>query len=70
MKCPCDGCISYAICNAIIKNVTTGVQPSVISLAGEKDCQDLINFISTGVYKVIKTQINEAREMFKLRRLL
>ena len=69
MKCPCKECISYAICNAIIKNVSIGFQPSVISLAEEKDCQDLIKFINPGFYKVTKAQINEAMRMFKLRSL-
>jgi len=45
MKCPCKGCISYAICNARLKGMDN---PDVVKLAFRAGCVNLRSYVQGG----------------------
>ena len=68
MKCPCEGCISFAICNSIIKDMKV---PDVSWLSLDKDCYALKDFLGMDLSdrKLLKKYINTARKIFGLKNL-
>jgi hypothetical protein len=71
MKCPCEECISFAICNAQIKSM--GI-PSVINHAIYKKCSTLHKFMKLNAEKSFtkfnQTEVNYTRMIFKLPQLI
>jgi len=45
MKCPCEKCISYAICNAVLKEME---DPDVVTLSSDANCISLRNYLCNG----------------------
>ena len=68
MKCPCEECISFAICNSIIKDMEV---PDVSHLSLDKDCYELKDFLGMDLSdrKLFKKDINTARKIFGLKDL-
>jgi hypothetical protein len=68
MKCPCKECISYAICNSIIRNKEI---PDVSQHSLNRNCDDLQHFLGMGLgdRKLCKRDINNARKVFGLKEL-
>jgi hypothetical protein len=76
-KCPCEECISFAICNARIKEME---DPDVTRFSFNVDCDLLLDYINpelepTAYYVVYnignekfryRARINEARTLFKI----
>ncbi len=74
-NCPCVGCVSFAICNSILKAMYT---PDITTFSqSNRDCRDLRNFL--GVDRVSSSTwadapeerefIDDAREVFGLPKL-
>lgn len=75
MKCPCEECISLAICNGIIKSMEN---PDITRFTIKKKCRDLTDFLN--IYEQAltkgfpegssrleyKKKVNKARVIFKL----
>ena len=68
MKCPCKKCISFAICNSIIKDMKV---PDVSRLSLDKDCYALKDFLGMDLSdrRLIKEDISTARKIFGLKDL-
>ena len=71
MKVPCEHCISLAICNVQIKQMTI---PDVTRFAIDKKCERLQNYIqlydTRAEHSVFnRGEINEARKLFKIPQL-
>jgi len=68
MKCPCEKCISFAICNSIIKDMKV---PDVSGLSLDKDCCALKDFLGMDLSdrKLLKKDIDTARKIFGLKDL-
>ena len=45
MKCPCEECISYAICNARLKEME---EPDVVKLSSRVNCVSLRSYVCDG----------------------
>ena len=65
-KCPCKQCISFAICNSMIKEM---VIPDITNHSVFKDCSDLHNYIGANNKDAIHTdthrkEINITRKIF------
>jgi hypothetical protein len=60
-KCPCEKCISFAICNSIMKKIM-----DVTHLSIERNCSAISKYIKeedpTSYYK----KVNIARKLYKL----
>ena len=68
MKCPCEQCISFAICNSIIRDKEV---PDVSQHSLDKDCYELQQFLGMGLgdRKLCKKDVNNARKIFGLKEL-
>ena len=54
-KCPCEQCISYAICYARIREIEI---PDVVMYSGRRKCTDLRDYLfSKEKDRVMKTRI-------------
>ena len=68
MKCPCEECISYAICNSMVKAMNT---PDVCQLSIYKNCPDLKVYLNVHEADHNSTyedscRINYTRDIFGL----
>ena len=61
MKCPCEQCISFAICNSIMKKVE-----DVTHLSMEKNCSALSDYVREEDNTMYYKKINVARKLYKL----
>ena len=71
-KCPCEECISYAICNSIINDMSS---PKVRRLVDARDCFDLFHYLNyeeplgSGIFLFISeadVRINTTRQLYGL----
>ena len=63
-KCPCEECITYAMCNARLKEMT---RPEICVLAKEVDCKVLISYINLlDQFNIRHDRINRTRIFFNL----
>jgi len=73
MKCPCEECISFAICNNTIKDMP---KPKVKALATVRQCYDLLYYLNYEdhmknpgkliYYNETEIRINTARQLYGL----
>ena len=63
MKSPCKDCISYAICNVILKRMKN---PEITVLSREVDCDVLREYININTNTINYKRIDNVRELFKL----
>ncbi len=61
MKCPCEQCISFAICNSIMKKIE-----DVTHLSIEKNCSSLSKYVREADNAMYYKKINVARKLYKL----
>jgi len=72
MKCPCEGCISYAICNAFkqpFEDHNEVFESEFVSeLIAERICLDLAEFIemTDGPWGFSMEKIREVNKVFNL----
>jgi hypothetical protein len=59
MKCPCEQCISFAICYAKIRELEI---PDVVKYSAKRGCRDLRNY----VYGMVKGRVAITRLLFGL----
>lgn len=67
MKCPCEQCISFAICKMELRAFT----PNVSSYSEIRNCHDLQNYLGVHDHKMNRRslyqhQINVARKLYGL----
>lgn len=70
-KCPCEECVSFAICNSTIKDMTV---PTIANLSTTRGCNELLEFIHMNKKGYVyvhsnKREINIARRLFGLKLL-
>jgi len=61
MKCPCEQCISFAICNSMMKKIM-----DVSHLSIEKDCSTLRKYIQEEDHTLYFKKVNVARKLYNL----
>lgn len=65
MKCPCEQCISYAICNAKLKEMSI---PEICTLTKEINCEALKDYIKLlDQLNVRYDRIDHTRTLFNLK---
>ena len=60
-KCPCEECISFAICNSVMRNIE-----DVTHLAIERDCTMLSKYVLEEDHNIYFKKINIARKLYNL----
>ena len=70
IKCPCEECISFAICNSIIRDQQV---PDVSQFSLDRNCEQLKEFVGMGLpipnRELFREYINNARKVFGLEEL-
>ena len=61
MKCPCEECISFAICNSVMKEIM-----DISHLTIERDCIILRRYIQEKDSDLYYEKINAARKLYNL----
>ena len=65
-KCPCEQCISYAICNAQVNSMNI---PDVTGYSIERNCEALMQYIKVNTRCDNGALVDNTRRLFGLRLL-
>ena len=72
IKCPCEECISFAICNGLKRQVTNNPRYQIFSirrfmilLSIGRSCYELLEYLNLA-YKPEKDRIKRFKEVYKL----
>ncbi len=63
MKCPCEQCISFAICNAQINSMNI---PDVTRHSMDRECESLMQYIRANTRSDNGSLVDNTRRLFGL----